>query len=100
MVFAKKDTEGEEVPFPVLMADTTFPDGEATRIKPPGLLLQRQQYLYKSIREFVDDPFKDIVCPRPDEMLPANSDEEELNDTENVENRRARRAMCKHGYTN
>ncbi|KAI2645389.1 Sulfide:quinone oxidoreductase, mitochondrial [Labeo rohita] len=31
----------------------------------------RQQYLYKNIRPFVDDPYKETVCPRP-EVLPVD----------------------------
>ena len=29
------------------------------------LSLMRQEYLYKNIRKFVDDPFQDIICPKP-----------------------------------
>lgn len=78
-VFVKNDAEAEEVSFRVLLPNTTFPDGEAPTIDPPGLPLPRQQYLYKSIREFVDDPYKDIVCPRPNVMPPDNSDDEGMN---------------------
>ena len=32
---------------------------------PEGLSLKRQEYLFSKIRQYVSDPFKDIVCPKP-----------------------------------
>src|ERR1044071_3958349 len=29
------------------------------------LSLARQEYLYKNIQKFVDDPFQDVMCPKP-----------------------------------
>ena len=29
------------------------------------LSLTRQEYLYKNIQKFVNDPFQDIICPKP-----------------------------------
>jgi hypothetical protein len=64
-----KRTNGEaETSFPMLLPGQSFPVGRPHVIPPPGLPLQRQQYLFKHIREFVDDPYKDIVCPQPEEM--------------------------------
>lgn len=34
-------------------------------IPPPGLDQARQEYLYRHIREFVEDPWKDVLCPLP-----------------------------------
>ena len=34
-------------------------------LTPPPLDYKRQDCLYKSIRPFVRDEFKDITCPRP-----------------------------------
>ena len=52
--------------------------GKQNILDPSDLPLQRQHYLYKNIRQFVDEPCKDIVCPRP-QILPAdNSDTKEV----------------------
>ena len=40
-------------------------------IKPNGLTLERQCYLYEKIREFCQPDVRDIVCPRPEGMEPA-----------------------------
>ena len=34
-------------------------------LTPPPLDYKRQEYLYKIIRPFVKDEFKDITCPKP-----------------------------------
>ena len=34
-------------------------------LTPPPLDYKRQEYLYKNIRPFVRDEFKDITCPSP-----------------------------------
>jgi len=34
-------------------------------VVPEGLSLKRQEYLFSKIRQYVSDPFKDIVCPKP-----------------------------------
>lgn len=46
-------------------------------IRSTGLDLKRRWYLYKEIRPFVEDDFKDLVAPRPEEML-AEEEEEAL----------------------
>ena len=43
-------------------------------IKPKGLSLQRSQYLFEKVREYVHDPTKrDNVCPRPQGITEASS---------------------------
>ena len=39
-------------------------------IPPPGLVLERQWYLFKKITEFFPDKSKDIICPNPLVPLP------------------------------
>jgi len=34
-------------------------------LTPPPLDYKRQEYLYRNIRQYVRDEFKDITCPRP-----------------------------------
>lgn len=55
MFFVKKEAGSDELPFQILLQGMDFPDGEPVILIPPGLSLQRQQYLYKNIRPFVDD---------------------------------------------
>ena len=42
-------------------------------VSPPGMIPQRQWYLHDSIREFVGENQKDILCPRPDVPKPGPS---------------------------
>lgn len=74
-VFVKEHSESAETEFNILMSDSSFPRGAPDVLAPPGLPLQRQQYLYKSIREYVDEPFKDTVCPKPDALPNVEEDE-------------------------
>ncbi|XP_064614611.1 uncharacterized protein LOC135478267 [Liolophura sinensis] len=74
-VFVKEHSESAETEFNILMSDSSFPRGALDVLAPPGLPLQRQQYLYKSIREYVDEPFKDTVCPKPDVLSNVEQDE-------------------------
>ena len=80
----KHSADREEVAFSVILPDAHFPRGEATTIAPPGLPLQRLQYLYRSIREYVNEPYQDIVCPLPPVMPTAESEDE----TQPTDNRR------------
>jgi hypothetical protein len=57
-------------------APEDVPHGKPELIVPPGLNDQRRAYLYKDIREFVADEYKDIVCPNPN--LPANNNQANL----------------------
>ena len=41
------------------------PDDLPATIPPPGLSLERQQYLYHSIRPYCSEETQDIVCPVP-----------------------------------
>ncbi|KAI7808698.1 chaperonin [Triplophysa rosa] len=85
MVFVKKEAGSDELPFQMLLQGMDFPDGEPVILTPPGLSLQRQQYLYKNIRPFVDDPYKDTVCPRP-EVLPFNDSDKSAGEIDIVMN--------------
>ena len=44
-------------------------------LPPPGLDSSRQQYLYRHIREFVADEWKDTTCPVPGSVFPLTSAE-------------------------
>lgn len=84
MVFVKKEAGSDELPFQILLQDMDFPDGKPVILTPSGFSLQRQQYLYKNIHPFVDDPYKDTVCPRP-EVPPFNDSDLVLEQTKDAE---------------
>ena len=48
---------------PEALADPVMPD----IVPPAGLTEQRENYLFRMVRPFVKDPFKDITCPNPEE---------------------------------
>lgn len=56
--FSDKESKEELI----LKNDVT---GELVEVLPPGLDLNRQQYLFKEIREFCTPQTRDIVCPAP-----------------------------------
>lgn len=60
----------EEQPFQLCKEPCNLPSDPPTAILPPGLDQKRLDYLYKNIRQFVDEPFKDIVCPDPETFPP------------------------------
>jgi len=39
-------------------------------LEPPGLDASRQSYLYRYIRDYVEEPWKDIMCPVPGTVFP------------------------------
>src|SRR6218665_4008418 len=41
-----------------------------------GLDKERQWYLYKNIRQYVSEPWQDVMCPLPKEQRPNSADEE------------------------
>lgn len=64
-VFFNVEPNDEEQSF-LLLNDRRVDVGlMPTEIPPPGLPLQRQQYLFDKIREFVRDDAREVVCPQP-----------------------------------
>lgn len=37
------------------------------KVQADGLTFQRKKYLYKKIREYCEDEYKDLLCPDPGE---------------------------------
>ncbi|ELT97007.1 hypothetical protein CAPTEDRAFT_199779 [Capitella teleta] len=64
VVFFKTRISDEEGSFK-LLKDSPLPFTAAEPITPPGLSRERQAYLFDKIRPFVEDEFKDVVCPPP-----------------------------------
>ena len=56
--------------FKLRAADKTLPTEPPAPLPPPGLDSSRQHYLYRHIREFVADQWKDTVCPVPGSVFP------------------------------
>ena len=64
----KTTSESPEEQFDLMVdSDDLLPPAAPVAIKPPGLGYERQQYLYKNIRRFVKDCYKDVLCPSPPE---------------------------------
>ena len=54
---------------------STLPSQPPAALKPPGLDAARQTYLYRYIREYVEEPWKDIMCPLPGSVFPLTDSE-------------------------
>jgi hypothetical protein len=66
--FYRETTISEEKEFILLQPDKTvdhLPTSEPEAIPCPGLSADRQDYLYRQIRQYVADPWKDVMCPAP-----------------------------------
>ena len=76
-VHYKQTADSNEQQFVMFRADTDpgqLSAAPAQAISPPGLNGSRQTYLYQHIRDFVADPWKDVMCPRPGTVFPISSD--------------------------
>ena len=67
VVYAKMTCDGEESAFPLLKKGVKLPlsNEKPPVIKPPGLPLARQWYLFDEIRQFVSPEYQDTVAPKP-----------------------------------
>ena len=66
VVYSKLYSDSEEVRFMLLKDINAYPPMSLpTEIKPTGLDENRQNYLYKEIRQFCRPGTEDIVCPKP-----------------------------------
>ena len=65
--------EVEHQLFKAAMTPTQLPSTPPVPLTPPGLDAARQTYLYKYIREYVDDQWKDSVCPLPGSVFPVTT---------------------------
>lgn len=63
-VVCKSEIDGIEF-IHTIFKSLNGPSGFPEVIKPPGLSEGRKQYLYKNIRPFCKDQYKDILCPFP-----------------------------------
>jgi hypothetical protein len=64
-VYVAKNSGGLEIPFELLKNDHFNKDGQLNIFEAAPLTDDRKSYLYTKIRQHVEDPFKDILCPEP-----------------------------------
>lgn len=65
-VMYKDDLEDEWQEFVLIpQPEKMLPAKMPKQVPPPGLSLQRQQYLHQQIRPFVEEQFRDVLCPAP-----------------------------------
>ncbi|CAI2198687.1 3362_t:CDS:1, partial [Funneliformis geosporum] len=64
-IFTQKEAEGEFQCFDILKNKHFNIWAPIAIFSSKPLLLACQEYLYKNIRKFVDEPFQDIMCPKP-----------------------------------
>ena len=49
---------------------SALPSQPLAALEPPGLDAARQTYLYRYIRDYVEESWKDIMCPLPGSVFP------------------------------
>ena len=64
-VYVAKNSGGLEIPFDLLKNDHFNKDGQKKVLEVVPLTEERKRYLYTKIRQHVQIPFKDILCPEP-----------------------------------
>ena len=75
-VFCKQTASGTEQQFFLLRTDRHHRQLSVRvppPISPPGLDGPRQQYLYRQIRDFVSDPWKEVMCPLRGTVFPVDN---------------------------
>ena len=68
VVLMRKEWEGPTTELVLKQGD--LPVGMPERIEPAGLTRDRQAYLFRHIRPFVDEDKRDLVCPEPAAIRP------------------------------
>jgi hypothetical protein len=64
-VYVSEKSGGSEISFKLLKNDNFDKDGQLNIIEAAPLTDDRKKYLFTKIRQHVEDPFKDILCPEP-----------------------------------
>ncbi|GES97024.1 hypothetical protein GLOIN_2v1842132 [Rhizophagus clarus] len=64
-VYVSKESGGKESCFKLLNSDNFDKNGKPDLIDTTLLTKERQNYLYSKIRQYVDDPYKDVYCAKP-----------------------------------
>ena len=64
-VYCSKEAGSEEIPFVLLFNNDFNFEQLPSILNTQPLTLKRQWYLYNKIRQYVDEEFKDVLCPLP-----------------------------------
>ena len=64
-VYVSKKSGGEESCFKLLKSDNFDKNSKPNLINTTLLTEERQNYLYSKIRQYVDEPYKDVYCAKP-----------------------------------
>ena len=65
-MFVRATLDSPELTFTLLTRDASaLPATAPVAVAAPGMSEQRQWYLHDTIREYVADELKDMLCPRP-----------------------------------
>ena len=64
-VFVRVTLVSPETTYDMARNDSTVPTAAPAAVPAPGMSAQQQWYLYDSIRQFVSDEQKDVLCPLP-----------------------------------
>ncbi|CAG8850397.1 3235_t:CDS:1, partial [Racocetra persica] len=64
-VYASKKSGGEETSFQLLHNINFDKNSILNILSTVPLSNDRKKYLYTKIRQHVDDPYKDVLCPQP-----------------------------------
>ncbi|CAG8698644.1 13824_t:CDS:1, partial [Dentiscutata erythropus] len=64
-VYALKKLGGEETSFQLLHNIKFDKNSNLNTLSTISLSNNRKKYLYTKIRQHVDDPYKDALCPQP-----------------------------------
>src|SRR6218665_2044262 len=75
-VFAKSAPDSNDEAFQLFTRNVNLPQEPPPPIVSAGLDKEPQWYLYKNIRQYVLEPWQDVMCPLPKEQGPNSADEE------------------------
>src|SRR6218665_2942855 len=76
VVFAKSASDSNVEAFQLFPGNGNLPQEPPPPIVSAGLDKERQWYLYKNFRQYVLEPWQDVMCPLPKEQGPNSADEE------------------------
>jgi len=66
IVYFSKKSDGEEYSYNLFKNTTGFDkNAQLNFLEVAPLSDERKKYLYSNIRQYVDEPYKDILCPNP-----------------------------------
>ena len=76
IVKVRKTVDGEEIDIPLVKRGQIITADLPTRLEAGGHSSARAWYLYKNVKDFVKDPWKSVLCPRPNDREPTAFTEE------------------------